>query len=76
MPNAETAEFIAAAKALPLDARAAIVDSLVDSLYVDGVSENALKETVERRISAYREGKTKLVPAETVFAKASELLRK
>ena len=76
MPNAETAEFISAAISLPVEARAEIVDSLVDSLYADDASDEALKAEVKRRISAYREGKTELIPAETVFAKARNLLRK
>ncbi len=76
MPNAETSEFIFAARALPLEARAEIVDSLVDSLYIDDGSDSELKAEVERRISAFRSGRTQLIPAEVVFAKADERLKK
>lgn len=73
----ETAEVISAARALPLEARAEIVDNLVDSLYSeDEATNDHWKELVESRVTAFRNGDATLVPMETVFEKAAELLRK
>jgi len=73
----ETAEVISAARALPLEARAEIVDNLVDSLYSeDGASNDPWKEIVERRVMAYRNGETKLVPIEAVIEKANAILKR
>ena len=77
MINTETSEVISAAKALPHEDRAAVVDSLVDSLYSNHEKvTGGWKVEVDRRIEAYRSGATKLVPAEVVFVKAKELLSK
>jgi putative addiction module component (TIGR02574 family) len=75
--STETAEVISAARALPLEARAEIVDNLVDSLYSeDQATNDQWKELVEGRVAAFRNGETTLVPMETVFQKAAELLGK
>ncbi|MBL8180889.1 MAG: addiction module protein [Blastocatellia bacterium] len=73
----ETAEVISAARALPLEARAKIVDNLVDSLYSeDGASNDPWKEIVERRVMAYRNGETTLVPIDAVIEKATAILKR
>jgi putative addiction module component (TIGR02574 family) len=73
----ETAKVISAARSLPLEDRAEIVDKLVDSLYSeDPTTNDQWKELVEHRVAAFRNGDTKLVPMETVFEKAVELLGK
>lgn len=73
----ETAKFISAARSLPLEDRAEIVDKLVDSLYSeDPTTNDQWKELVEHRVAAFRNGDTTLVPMETVFEKAVELLGK
>ena len=73
----DIAGVIAAARALPLEARAEIVDNLVDSLYsADPATNDHWKELVEHRVTAFRNGEATLVPMETVFKKAAKLLRK
>ena len=59
-----------AALALPAEERAALAEQLLDSLNPPTDQEEinrAWVEEVDRRLRAYREGKTKAVPAEEVF---------
>ena len=58
------------AKSMPLEARAEIVDSLLESMQpTDKRIDELWKAEVERRIAAYEAGSIELIPGEAVFAK-------
>jgi putative addiction module component (TIGR02574 family) len=63
MPR-DAAEVLKDALALPLEARAALIGSLVDSLdtEVDQDAEEAWREEILRRLQEIDSGVTKLVP--------------
>ena len=66
----QTAELITIAKSLPLEARAEIVDSLLESMQpADQRIDDVWKAEVERRIAGYEGGESELIPGEAVFAK-------
>ncbi len=73
----QTAELISIAKGLPLEARAEIVDSLLESMQpADKRIDDLWKIEVERRISSYEQGDVKLIPGEAVFAKIRDRFEK
>ena len=56
------------AKAMPLEDRAEIVDSLLESMQpTDARIDELWKQEVERRIAKYEAGGVELVPGEVVF---------
>jgi putative addiction module component (TIGR02574 family) len=63
MPR-DAAEVLKDALALPLEARAALIGSLMDSLdtEVDEGAENAWREEIRRRLEEIDSAATKLVP--------------
>ena len=64
----QTAEIISMAKAMPLEDRAEIVDSLLESMQpTDARIDELWKQEVERRIAKYEAGGVELVPGEVVF---------
>lgn len=65
------------ARDMPLEARAEIVDSLLESMQPIDVRIDALwKSEVERRIARHEAGESKLVPGEEVFAKIQKRFAK
>jgi putative addiction module component (TIGR02574 family) len=60
----DAAEVLKDALALPVEARAALIRSLVDSLdiNVDEGAEEAWREEIRRRLDEIDNGATKLVP--------------
>ena len=55
---------------MPLEDRAEIVDSLLESMQpVDPQIDELWKSEVERRIAEYEAGGVELIPGEAVFAK-------
>ena len=73
----QTAELISIAKGLPLEARAEIVDSLLESMEpADKRIDDLWKAEVERRIASYERGEVQLVPGEAVFAKIRDRFEK
>ena len=77
MPR-EAAEILNEALALPPEQRAALADSLLNSLdtEVDGDVEQAWQEEIERRIESVRNGTATLVPWEEVQARLLSRLRR
>jgi putative addiction module component (TIGR02574 family) len=76
MPR-EAAEIFHEALALPSEARAALADSLLDSLdaEVDPDAEQAWREEIERRAASIDAGIAILIPWEEVQARLRERLR-
>ena len=66
----QTLEIISIAKAMPVEARAEIVDSLLESMQpTDARIDELWKSEVERRIAKYEGGGVQLIPGEVVFDK-------
>ena len=63
MPR-DAAEILKDALALPIEARAALIDSLVDSLDTEVVedAEEAWREEIRRRLQEIDSGAVKLIP--------------
>lgn len=76
MPR-EAAQILHEALALPPEARAALADSLLDSLdaEVDPDAERAWREEIEQRAAAIDAGTAILIPWEEVQARLTERLR-
>lgn len=73
----QTSELISIAKQLPLEARAEIVDSLIESMQpTDKRIDELWKAEIERRIASYESGEVRLVPGEDVFAKIHDRFAK
>lgn len=70
MPR-EAAQILHEALELPPEQRAALADSLLDSLdtEVDADVEQAWREEIERRVESVRNGTAMLVPWEDVQAR-------
>ena len=66
------AKLEAEARLLPAAERSALVESLLESLHEEKISEveSAWATEIEHRVAAYARGEAKMVPAEEVFAKA------
>lgn len=65
------------AKNMPVEARAEIVDSLLESMQpTDSRIDELWKAEVERRIDEYENGNVDLIPGEAVFAKINKRLSK
>jgi putative addiction module component (TIGR02574 family) len=67
--TAEVSEILKKALALPPEARAALADSLLESLDeepVDGGVEAAWSEEIKRRIEEIDSGKVQMIPYEEV----------
>lgn len=69
-----TDAILHAALALPPDNRAALAEKLLESLDDEGRAEidAAWAEEAEKRIRAFREGKTKATPADEVMRSLRE----
>ncbi len=77
MPR-EAAEVLRDALALPVEARAALVDTLIDSLdpTVEAGAEEAWRLEIRRRLDEIDRGAVELIPWEEVRARLhSNLLR-
>jgi putative addiction module component (TIGR02574 family) len=76
MPR-EAAQILHEALALPPEARAALADSLLDSLdaEVDPDAERAWREEIEQRAASIDAGTAILIPWEEVQARLRERLR-
>jgi putative addiction module component (TIGR02574 family) len=75
--STQTSELISQAKNMPLEARAEIVDSLLESMQPTDASIDELwKLEVERRIDEYENGNVELIPGEAVFGKINERFSK
>ena len=62
---------------MPLEARAEIVDSLLESMQpIDARIDALWKSEVERRITRYEAGESKLISGEEVFAKIQKRFAK
>ena len=73
----QTAELISIARDMPLEARAEIVDSLLESMQpIDARIDALWKSEVERRIARYEAGESKLIPGEEVFARIQKRFAK
>ena len=69
-------EIVAAAKALPEDARLQIVDMILDSVYAkDEEIDEAWARVILRRGREIEQGEAELIPAEQVLDEARNLLR-
>ncbi|HKO13849.1 MAG TPA: addiction module protein [Acidobacteriaceae bacterium] len=77
MPR-EAAQILHEALELPPEQRAALADSLLNSLDadVDPDVEQAWQEEIERRIESVRNGTTKMVPWEEVQARLLSRLKR
>ena len=72
----QTAEIISIAKAMPLEDRAEIVDSLLESMQpTDARIDQLWKLEVVRRIDRYEAGGVELVPGDLVFDKIHERIQ-
>ena len=75
--NTQTAELISIAKSLPLDERAEIVDSLLESMHpTDDEIDNLWKAEVERRLDSYDQGVGEMIPGDAVFQKINQRFAK
>jgi putative addiction module component (TIGR02574 family) len=73
----QTSELISIAKKLPVEARAEIVDSLIESMQpTDKRIDGLWKAEIERRVASYESGEVKLVSGEDVFAKIHDRFAK
>ena len=77
MPR-EAEQLLHEALALPARERAALADSLLESLdsEVDAGVESAWREEIERRIVSIDEGTAKLVPWEEIHARLNRRLQR
>lgn len=75
MPR-EAAQLLHEALELPAEDRAALADSLLESLdeTIDTGAEQAWREEIERRIVSIDEGTAKLVPWDDVYARLNRRL--
>jgi len=72
-----TEELIREAESLPVEQRAALVDSLLRTLNPpDAEIDRKWAEVARRRLAELRAGRVKPVPAEVVFAEVSRRLQK
>jgi len=77
MPR-EAAQLLHEALELPAEERAALADSLLESLdtEVDAGAELAWRDENERRIVSIDEGSAKLVPWDDVYARLNRRLQR
>ena len=69
----KTKDLIAEAKALPVEERALIVDSLLKSLNPpESKIDRKWKEVAIRRVQEIRSGNAELIPGDEVFRKIQE----
>lgn len=61
---------------LPVEERARLVESLIQSLDDDSEHERLWAVEIERRWAEIRSGAVKTIPAEDVFRDAEDLLRR
>lgn len=70
-------EIIQEAGSLPVEERAIVIDSLLQTLNPqDREIERAWVETAKRRLAELRSGSVKPIPGDEVFAKIRERLEK
>lgn len=77
MPR-QAAQLLHEALELPAEERAALADSLLESLdeTSDAGAEQAWREEIERRIVSIDEGTAKLVPWDDVYARLNRRLQR
>jgi putative addiction module component (TIGR02574 family) len=73
----EPAELLRDALSLPVEARAALVDSLIESLEVevDPKAEEAWREEIHRRLQQIDNGAVRLIPWDDARRKLRDSLR-
>ena len=73
----QTSEIISIAKTMPVEDRAEIVDSLLESMQpTDARIDELWKSEIEGRIASYETGAVELIPGSEVFEKIQKRFSK